>query len=135
MTKDKTHKLTCKFIKYDKYKNKIFLIDDESNQEEYLKLRKYEKYLRTINEDDTNNPIWLEKKKKFGTIRFKKTTNEKLSIGAIYDVYFNLYQIKVKGKKFHNLVIENVKLIKARDDGIKIDMNEDIEISSDEEEE
>ena len=128
-------KITAKYIKKDKYKNQIFLVskDNEELKSEYIKARKYFKILSTKYE--TSLPIWIEKTKKIGTFRFKKSTKlNKLKDYAIYEIEFDFYETKAKGKVFCNMVLNDIKLIKEYDNGIKLEIETEIEISSDDEE-
>ena len=122
--------ITCKYIKKDKYQNNIFLVskDNDELKSEYFKVRKYATILSKTYE---KLPIWVENEKQFATIRFNKSSKlNKLKDLAIYEIEFDFYETKAKGKTFCNMVISDIKLIKDHNNGSKLD----IEISESDEE-
>ena len=127
--------ITCKYIKKDKYKNNIFLVSNDNDElkSEYVKVRKYAKILSKKYE---KLPIWIEKEKQFATIRFKKSSKmNKLKDLAIYEIEFEFYEAKSKGNAYCNMVISDIKLIREHDNGERLDIHSDIEISSSDEDE
>ena len=128
-------KITCKYFKKDKYKNNIFLVshDDTELKPHYLKVRKYAKILSKKYE---KLPIWVENDKQFATIRFKKSSQlNKLKELAIYEIEFDFYETKVKDKSYCNLVISEINFIREHNNGEKLDVDSDIDISSSDDEE
>jgi hypothetical protein len=135
--KAKPKAIVCKYVKRDKYKNTIMLVSKDSDDlcEGYLKAKSLYKKLR--GKFSTNLPFWLEKKKEFATIRFKKSAlTSKLKDLAIYEIQFTMNQTSNKdGDKFVNLNVVEVKLISEHDPGKQLDISseddEDLETSED----
>jgi hypothetical protein len=122
----KSKKITCKFIKKDKYNNGIFLVSEDSNQlkNSYKLAKVYYKKLKKIY--DTNLPIWIKKKQGFGTLRFKKGEKLlKLKELAIYEIEFKFHQTSnSRNEKFVNLNIINIELISDFDNGLELDLSD-----------
>ena len=135
--KAKPKTIVCKYVKRDKYKNTIMLVSKDSDDlcDGYIKVKSLYKKLR--HKFSTNLPFWLEKKKEFATIRFKKSAlTSKLKDLAIYEIQFTMNQTSNKdGDKFVNLNVVQVKLISEHDPGKQLDISsdddEDLETSED----
>jgi hypothetical protein len=135
--KAKPKTILCKYVKRDKYKNTIMLVSKDSDDlcDGYIKVKSLYKKLR--HKFSTNLPFWLEKKKEFATIRFKKSAlTTKLKDLAIYEIQFTMNQTSNKdGDKFVNLNVVEVKLISEHDPGKQLDISsdddEDLETSED----
>jgi len=128
--------LSVKFIKLDKYKNPIFLVanDSEDTRDSYLKVKSFYKNLRKNYK--TNLPFFLEKKKKFATIRFKKAAKHKFKALALYEITFTFHETTKDSKTYCNLMIQQAKLTKEHDHGKEIEVESDCDdtTSSDESE-
>ena len=132
-----TKKITAKFLKTDDYKNSIFLVSNDATdlKPSYTKMKKYFKILSK--KYDTNLPIYIknESSKKFATIRFKKTSKlTKLKDYGIYEINFDIFENEHNNKKYCNLIVESIKLIKEANNGSKIVIDDDIEISDSDDE-
>ena len=121
-----TKKITCKYLKKDKYNNGIFIVSADSKElsSSYIQAKTYYKKLSSLY--DTNLPIWIKKSKGFGTIRFKK--NEKilkLKENAIYEVEFSFNETRNnKDNKFVNLNIIDLNLKLEYDNGLELDISD-----------
>ena len=134
MSASKTKSFSCKFVKTDKFSNPVFTVSKDSPDvsEGYGLARKYRKNL--ANKYDTNLPIYVDKAKNYATIRFKKSqVLAKLKTGSIYTITFDFFENKMKDKVFVNLVAKTLTFVKAQDHGTLLDLDSEIEISSDEE--
>ena len=128
-----SHTLTCKFIKLDKFSNGIFLNSSDSDLLKpgfdtskilYRKLKKlYE----------TNNPIYIKKKKCFSTIRVKKNPEFKnMKPLNIYSIEFTFNEVLYKGSKHININLLKWKLIQKHDIGKVVKISTEKEEGDDE---
>ena len=119
-------KITCKYIKKDKFNNGIFVVSEDSKylKESFNLAKIYYKKLRT--KFETNLPIYIKKKDGFGTLRFKKGEMlSKLKEHAIYEIEFKFCQTSNnKNEKFVNLNIINIDKISDFDNGLELEISD-----------
>jgi hypothetical protein len=117
----KLDRITARFIKEDKYHNFIFLVDSQVETLGYKKAKRLSKAMSGFE----SNPVWIQRDKKFATLRFKKPTYKCKQL-ATYDITFNCYQTQKNDLKYANMVVEEIKFIKSKDNGLLIETVDDV---------
>jgi hypothetical protein len=121
--------INVKFVKYDKFKQAMFVVSKDS--EEYSEeFKRVTLYCKKLTSKYSNMPIWIDNEKSYATLTFKKcSTLSKLKENAVYTIVFDFHETKVKTQKFINLIAKEVKLLKEVDNGTRVEITSDIEIS------
>ena len=131
-----SHTLTCKFIKLDKFSNGIFLNSSDSDllKPGFETSKIIYKKLKGLY--NTNNPIYIKKKKGFSTLRIKKNPKFKeLKPMYTYEIEITFNEVDYKGAKHININLLKYKLIAKQDLGKIIKITTEKEGDNDEDSE
>ena len=99
--------INARYIKLDKFKSPVFNVNKKDKDYEMLKelsMKLESKYSR--------NPIYYNEEYGYINIRFKRTTKFNFVYLNEYAISCDLYETETDDKKYINLIIDKVELVK-----------------------
>ena len=103
--------MQLRFQKVDQYKNSIFIVSSNKEEEKdsFNRLTKFHEALKNQN-ITTFLPIYATAD--FSTIRFKPNTKFNFAEGNMYELEFNIRKKTYEGKEFVSCFVNKSKLVK-----------------------
>ena len=113
-----------KFQKYDQFSNFVFIAGEQTDPDNYEKIKSM--YDKLSNKFETYLPVYHNEQYNYCTIRFQKySIKQKLEEGATYNLEYSAHAVTKGDMKYVNIYAKNVKL---NTKAVEFDRGEELDV-------